>query len=1207
MLEFNISHQNIIRQDSFSVVSGSQNYLKAKFNFVTDDWNDVDVITVIFTRKNGRTYNVVLDDNRECLVPWEVLDTEGSFTVSLYGGNLITVDTNEIKVKKSGFSIGAQPEAPTPSVYNQIIALVQNAVTTAQSVRDDADEGMFDGNGISETRLNDDYTLTFEFTDGTSWTSASIRGEQGEEGIGISSVQLNEDYTLTITLTNGQTWTSTSIRGEKGNGIKDVKLNGDYTLTFTFDDDTTWTSDSIRGQRGNGIESTVLNDDYTLTINYTDGDSWTSASIRGEEGYTPVKGVDYWTQEDIDSVIKPIVEGKQDKLVEGNNITIDPTTNVISANWNTDDYYTKDDVDTELAKKQNTLTPGENIHIDENGVISADGGDLSNYYTKDEVNTELSKKQDELTQGSNIIISDSNVISADLSDYYNKSTVDSKLSEKQGTLKQGNNITISEDNTISAIVDLSNYYNKTTVDTKLDAKQNKLTQGANININDDGVISAIDTKYTAGEGIHISDDNKITADLSSVYRACGSVATYDDLPTENVRTGDVYDVLDTDMNYVALVDEEGNIAWDALSSTTDLTNYYTKTETDGLLSAKQDILTPGNNITIEDGVISAKSGVDIEYSSVDDTLLIVKDGSPSRYDSVKLYYTTNNTYDFSKFLTVNRNVTNDITVTNSDYGRNYTNNNNIGNLGSVITGGSITFYYKNKNNSYTRFVVTARGSYNTVVSYTSSDLSSWTVYEREGGAGGFNPSNLYLFDGRNLVINTNNNIPGCGTLNNTHSDWASAGYYQPVLGMGYLGEIDSIQINDSPYEVVDSKARTNLANKQDKLSDVQIDAVNSGITSEKVETYDGYATNKQDTLVLGEGLHYSEDGKLNAEGTTYTAGDNIVITDNNVIDAKLVVLTQAEYNALSEEEKNNGTTYYVSDGHASGSEIITAGTIKPYVYDEEEALVGIYEGKPLYRKHVITSPLGSEQVSYLYSTEGLDVVNLNFILVNPDGNQGKPESKIGNSYYETSTTYYRAQNNEGYIQLIRGNTQSWSTWYGDFIIEYTKTIDAEGSGEGLMPYGYVGSGGSSNPNYIFKDGEFNPIFDIKLVQENNCFNEIRGSKLFLSAINTQGGYARMYYTQVPIPRNKYEGVYLEFAQYNIIWSGYDTRIAFAKLSDITSPTGTPLSFAQSISGGINYYDLSSYNNGSEDMCLLFLCGLRDSYLTEITLTNRREN
>lgn len=49
-----------------------------------------------------------------------------------------------------------------------------------QGVKGDTGET---GNGIESAELNSDYTLTLDFTDGTSYTTPSIRGVQGEQGI----------------------------------------------------------------------------------------------------------------------------------------------------------------------------------------------------------------------------------------------------------------------------------------------------------------------------------------------------------------------------------------------------------------------------------------------------------------------------------------------------------------------------------------------------------------------------------------------------------------------------------------------------------------------------------------------------------------------------------------------------------------------------------------------------------------------------------------------------------------------------------------------------------------------------------------------------------------------------------------------------------------------------------------------------------------
>lgn len=124
------------------------------------------------------------------------------------------------------------------------------------------------------------------------------QGNKGDAGNGIESIALNPDYTLTINYTDGTSYTTESIRGGKGdpggkgdtgNGILSTVLNPDYTLTINFTDGTSYTTASIRGEKGDdgvGIASTVLNQDYTLTITLTDGTSYTTPSIRGAKGDT---------------------------------------------------------------------------------------------------------------------------------------------------------------------------------------------------------------------------------------------------------------------------------------------------------------------------------------------------------------------------------------------------------------------------------------------------------------------------------------------------------------------------------------------------------------------------------------------------------------------------------------------------------------------------------------------------------------------------------------------------------------------------------------------------------------------------------------------------------------------------------------------------------------------------------------------------------
>lgn len=106
----------------------------------------------------------------------------------------------------------AEKSASGLDVVYTLTATKTDGTTTA------SDFTVRNGNGIASAVLNDDYTLTLYFDDGTHYTTPSIRGEQGEQGIqgvGVSTITatktstvgLVDTYTMTITLTNGNTQT----------------------------------------------------------------------------------------------------------------------------------------------------------------------------------------------------------------------------------------------------------------------------------------------------------------------------------------------------------------------------------------------------------------------------------------------------------------------------------------------------------------------------------------------------------------------------------------------------------------------------------------------------------------------------------------------------------------------------------------------------------------------------------------------------------------------------------------------------------------------------------------------------------------------------------------------------------------------------------------------------------------------------------------
>ena len=117
-LLFRVRNQQIERLESNLVVSGSKNYLHAKFTF-TKEWNGL-TKTAVFKREEDEEGYLVVLNNDVALIPWEVLQNEGIFYVSVFGGDLITVNKARVIVEESGYVDGSQPSDPTPDVYNQL-------------------------------------------------------------------------------------------------------------------------------------------------------------------------------------------------------------------------------------------------------------------------------------------------------------------------------------------------------------------------------------------------------------------------------------------------------------------------------------------------------------------------------------------------------------------------------------------------------------------------------------------------------------------------------------------------------------------------------------------------------------------------------------------------------------------------------------------------------------------------------------------------------------------------------------------------------------------------------------------------------------------------------------------------------------------------------------------------------------------------------
>lgn len=131
---------------------------------------------------------------------------------------------------------------------------------------------------------------------------------------------------------------------------------------------------------------------YILKVRENANSPWQLIDVlvgpRGEKGYTPVKGVDYFTQEDIDFIVAEVEKGNY-ATVEYVDSMIENIPEVDLSN-----YYTKEQVDQAIsadlgdyALKTDLVGLATEDYV-ENAVKDVEV-DLTDYYTKSEVDDKL--------------------------------------------------------------------------------------------------------------------------------------------------------------------------------------------------------------------------------------------------------------------------------------------------------------------------------------------------------------------------------------------------------------------------------------------------------------------------------------------------------------------------------------------------------------------------------------------------------------------------------------------------------------------------------------------------------------------------------------------------------------------------------------------------------------------------------------------------
>lgn len=261
------------------------------------------------------------------------------------------------------------------------------------------------------------------------------------------------------------------------------------------------------------------------------------------------------------------------------------------------------DITNVLEGKQDKLTAGANITIDENNVISAKPQDLSQYALSADVATELAKKADasaltEYQEATNAAIS------------ANTRDIEILDNGKQDKLTAGKNIQIDVYNTISA----KGYEYKEENDQfeigkhTLTSNPNEVAMGRYNYTRTEG--GSGNTLVSIGNGTEDPASGRSNAfevlDNGKVY--IDGVGGYDGRYIENHKSvSEVISDLENGKQDVLTAGENITIENNVISAQQpDLTPYATTEAMNEALSGKQDTLIAGSGITIENNVISAE-------------------------------------------------------------------------------------------------------------------------------------------------------------------------------------------------------------------------------------------------------------------------------------------------------------------------------------------------------------------------------------------------------------------------------------------------------------------------------------------------------------------------------------------------------------------------------------------------------------------------
>lgn len=313
------AHKNRLKVDSReTLTAGSVGVYPVHFSF-SADWDGLTKVAVF--RAGEKSVSMLLDDDGGCDIPWEVLTAEHAHSqlwVGVYGtrdGEIVLPTVwDTLGTIQEGAELGEDAREPTPGVVEQIIAAAEtaqeattaaitaaeNAGKVAAAIQEAKEKGEFDGADGAQGPVGPQGPVGERGPVGPTGEKGEKgeRGERGEKGDrgdtgapgrdGVDGKTAYEIYRDNGGELSENAWLA-SLKGEKG----EPGQNGEPG------------EKGSPGEKGEPGEKGDRGDKGEVGAPGEKGDKGDKGDPgqNGADGRTPVYGVDYFTESDVEKVV----------------------------------------------------------------------------------------------------------------------------------------------------------------------------------------------------------------------------------------------------------------------------------------------------------------------------------------------------------------------------------------------------------------------------------------------------------------------------------------------------------------------------------------------------------------------------------------------------------------------------------------------------------------------------------------------------------------------------------------------------------------------------------------------------------------------------------------------------------------------------------------------------------------------------------------